>query len=277
MLLISEMNITQNQRMILDNLHCVRISNRPNAIRLVEDFHNPQNEVLVDYIKGDAFEEDASGKAACYIILDSDEDILCYFALKSGLLYDEFHEWREYEKYKKINNILKDRIAKTDSKEAKILLTENEKKLQKAQDNLKKIIGIIEAFPLHKQVDRSYSAIELSHFCVNENCRKKWEKYGFDDRNRMGITLFWNFIIEKVIQVSELVGCEYLYLFAADSTPDHFLVNHYKGFMGFREDLKVLSLQPKFDFRCTFLCNTIEAFKVGKDSFFAHFNDADLA
>lgn len=99
--MISEMNITQNQRAILDNLHCVRISSRPNAIRLVEAFKNPQNEVLVDYIKGDAFEEDASGKAACYIILDRDEDILCYFALKSGLLYDEFQEWREYENTRK--------------------------------------------------------------------------------------------------------------------------------------------------------------------------------
>ena len=275
--MISEMNITQNQRAILDNLHCVRISSRPNAIRLVEAFKNPQNEVLVDYIKGDAFEEDASGKAACYIILDRDEDILCYFALKSGLLYDEFQEWREYEKYKKIKNILKDRIAKTNSEEAKILLTENEKKLQKAQDNLRRIIGNIEAFPLHKQVDRSYAAIELSHFCVNENYRMKWEEFGFGDKNRLGSTLFWNFIIEKAIQVSELVGCEYLYLFAADSTPDHFLVNYYKGSMRFKEDLKVLSLQPKFDFRCTFLCNTIEAFKSGRENFFSHFNDTDFA
>lgn len=275
--MISEMNITQNQRAILDNLHCVRISSRPNAIRLVEAFKNSQNEVLVDYIKGDAFEEDASGKAACYIIIDSDEDILCYFALKSGLLYDEFHEWREYEKYKKINNILKDRIAKTNSEEAKILLTENEKKLQKAQDNLRRIIGNIEAFPLHKQVDRSYAAIELSHFCVNENYRMKWEEFGFGDKNRLGSTLFWNFIIEKAIQVSELVGCEYLYLFAADSTPDHFLVNYYKGSMKFKEDLKVLSLQPKFDFRCTFLCNTIVDFKSGRENFFSHFNDPDFA
>ncbi len=271
------MNINEDQRTILDHLHCVRLTCHPNAMRLVEDFSNPKNEVLVDYIQGDAFEEDSIGKAACYLILDSDEDILCYFALKTGLLYDEFQEWREYEKYKKINNILKDRIAKTNSEEAKLLLTENERKLKEAKDNLKKIVGIIEAFPLHKQVDRSYSAIELSHFCVNEKFREKWEKYKLGERNRMGITLFWNFIVEKAIQVSQLIGCEYLYLFAADSTPDHFLVNHYKGFMGFREDLKVLSLQPKFDFKCTFLCNTIEAFKKGRDSFFKHFNDADLA
>lgn len=130
---------------------------------------------------------------------------------------------------------------------------------------------------MHKQVDRSYAAIELSHFCVNENYRMKWEEFGFGDKNRLGSTLFWNFIIEKAIQVSELVGCEYLYLFAADSTPDHFLVNYYKGSMRFKEDLKVLSLQPKFDFRCTFLCNTIEAFKSGRENFFSHFNDVDLA
>ena len=269
------MSTSQNQRNILDRLQCVRISSHPNAIRLVETFCNTQNEVLVDFIKGDAFEEDTSGKTACYLVLDSDEDVLCYFALKSGLLYDEFQEWKEYEQYKKINNILKERIARTNSEEAKILLIENEKKLKEAHDNLRKTIGIIEAFPLHKQLERSYAAIELSHFCVNENYRKKWVDYDFGDKNRIGITLFWNFIIDKVIQVSQLIGCEYLYLFAADSTPDHFLVNHYKGFMGFKEDLKVLSLQPKFDFRCTFLCNTINAFKEGQRSFFAHFNERD--
>lgn len=246
------MDISQRQREILDNLRCVRLTDLPNGMRLVESFSNPKNEVLVDFIQGDAFEEDRNGKAACYIIIDHDEEILCYFALKTGLLYDEFQEWREYEKYKKINIILKDRIAKTNSEEAKVLLTENERKLKEAKDNLKKIIGIIEAFPLHKQVDRSYPAIELSHFCVNEEYRKKWERYKLGDRNRLGITVFWNFIVDKAIQVSQLIGCEYLYLFAADNTPDHFLVNHYKGFMGFREDLKVLSLQPKFDFRSPF-------------------------
>ncbi len=163
------MDINQNQKEILDNLNCIRVSDHPNAIRLVESFRNSKNEVLVDYIQGDAFDEDSSGKSACYIIFDSNEEILCYFALKSGLLYDEFQEWRDYEKYKKINNIFKERIARTNSEEAKILLTENKKKLKEAQDNLKKIIGIIEAFPLHKQVDRSYAAIELNHFCVNED------------------------------------------------------------------------------------------------------------
>ncbi len=270
------MNISKNQREILDSLQCVRISSHPDAMRLVETFSNPKNEVLVDYIQGDAFDDDSSGRAACYIILDKDDDILCYFALKSGLLYDEFQEWKEYEKYKKLNSILKDRIARTKSEDAKLLLADNERKLQEAKNNLKKIVGIIEAFPLHKQVERSYAAIELSHFCVNEKYREKWHKLDFGDRNRMGITLFWNFIVDKAIQVSQLIGCEYFYLFAADNTPDHFLINHYKGFMGFREDLKVLSLQPKFDFRCTFLCNTIDAFKLGRDSFFDHFNDIGL-
>lgn len=269
--------INQNQRNILNKLLCVRVSNHPDAIRLVETFSNPQNEVLVNYIQGNAFKEDESGRAACYIILDNDNDILCYFALKSGLLYDEFKEWKEYERCKKINNVLKERVAKTSGEEAKILLYENEKKLKNAQDNLRRIIGTIDSFPLHKQVESSYSAIELSHFCVNQNYRKKWADYDFGDRNKLGVTLFWNFIVDKALQVSKLIGCEYLYLFAADNTPDHFLVNHYKVFMGFKEDLKVLSLQPKFDFRCTFLCNTINAFKEGRDAFFDHFNDEDSA
>ena len=96
---------------------------------------------------------------------------------------------------------------------------------------------------------------------------------GFGDKNRIGLTIFWHFVIGKVSEIRELLGSEYLYLFAADATVDRYLVNHYKSFMGFREDLDVLAIQPIYDFRCTFLCNTINAMAEGRADFFETFND----
>ncbi len=70
-----------------------------------------------------------------------------------------------------------------------------------------------------------------------------------------------------------MIGSEYFYLFAADASGDRFLVNHYKDFMGFRDDMNVLALQPIYDISCTFLCNKIEVMKLSRDSFFNSFNE----
>lgn len=267
------MKIFEAQKEILDSFDCVRLSTKESLMRLVDEFKNSKNDHLVDYLQGDATMDDASGKVACYVIIDKDEDILCYFSIKSGILYNEFEEWRMYEQYKKLDLRLSELTELNKGTETQAIINELSTQLEESKKRINQRLGSFDSFPIHKQVATSFSAIELSHFCVNENYKSKWCDFNLGDRNRIGLTLFWHFIIPKVIQVSDLIGCEYLYLFAADGTPDRFLVNHYKNFMGLREDMNVLAIQPIYDFRCTFLCNTISALKDEMCNFYDHFND----
>lgn len=270
------MRITSSQLAVLQSFDCTRFSKDDGFLRMVDDFKNTRNENLVDYIQGDASTDDASGKTACYLVVDKDREILCYFALRSGLLYSEYEELRLYEQYKKLKGRLLELKESKQADKADILIQELSNRLRESKERIIRKLGSFDALPLHKQVSTSYPAIELSHFCVNEAYRDKWNAMGFGDRNRIGLTIFWHFVIGKVLEISELLGSEYLYLFAADSTVDRYLVNHYKNFMGFREDLDVLAIQPIYDFRCTFLCNKIEAMTEERKNFFENFNEEPI-
>ena len=267
------MRIYESQRNALDALKCIRLSDEEELLRLVDDFRNHRNENLVDYLQGDAFSDDASGKVACYVVMDNDNDILCFFALKTGLLYSEFEELKLYEQHKKLKIRFLELTENKRSKETEAIIRKLQKELEESKDKIIRQLGSFDELPQHKHVALAYSAVEISHFCVNEDYRKKWDSFNFGDRNRIGLTLFWHFIVQKISEIGRLIGCEYVYLFAADGTSDRLLVNHYKNMMGFRDDLDVLTIQPMYDFRCTFLCNTVKSLVGGRERFYDHFND----
>lgn len=270
------MRITPDQEDVLKSFKCIRLSKSEDKdiIRIVDNFSNPRNENLENFIKNEAFDHDRLGKVACYVIIDDDKDILCYFALKSGLLFQGFKEWYDLENYKKIKAYL---FKSNDSVKPEILkkkIRTLSKKIKQSRESVRRRLGaFIDGFSVHKPVSLSFPAIELSHFCVNEDYRGKWKNLGLGERNRIGLTLFWHYIFQKILDASDVIGSEYVYLFAADCSGDRFLVNHYKDFMGFREDLDVLAIQPIYDISCTFLCNTIEALKESKNKFFDSFNE----
>ena len=74
------MRISDDQLAILNSFSVVRINDRDDFLRQVDDFKNDRNENLVTYIQGDAFDDDKSGNVACYIVTDSDsENPLLFF------------------------------------------------------------------------------------------------------------------------------------------------------------------------------------------------------
>ncbi len=269
------MRITTSQRDLLNSFSCVRLSSRDELINLVSDFRNIQNENLVDYLKGDAFQDDNEGKVACYVIMDCDNEILCYFSLKCGNLYSEFEELKLFEKHKVLKIELKALSNQQPSDVVNDLIKKVSIEIEEARRNIIKQLGNFDSLPTHKQVAKCFPGIELTHFCVNESYRRKWENYNLGAKNRMGATMFWHHIARIVEMISNHIGCEYLYLFAADTTSDLHLVNHYKNIMNMRDDYNVLALQPIYDFRCTFLCTSVRDLIINRKDFYDHFNDFD--
>lgn len=152
------------------------------------------------------------------------------------------------------------------------------KKLKEAKDDIERLLGKFDSMPPNKQVAKSFPSVELTHFCVNESYRQKWQHYGFGAKNRIGATMFWHVIVDIVDiveRIRNLTGCEYLYLFAADATSDRHLVNHYKNMMGLREEMTMSALQPIYDFNCTFLYAGIDSLLNARDEFYNDFNDTE--
>lgn len=71
-----------------------------------------------------------------------------------------------------------------------------------------------------QKVKIQHSSVEVSHFCINENynCPAELETIRDALGWRLGKILFWNIITDKIIEISKLLGMNFVYLFAADSS-----------------------------------------------------------
>ncbi len=143
---------------------------------------------------------------------------------------------------------------------------------------------------------KSFAAVELEHFCaydpvdwrrfgrklskdekkkirLEENCvAKKWHDAGMDAQS-MAKAIFWKFVVPTIQNIRKHVGCEYIYLFAADNTGkrDGKLIQFYQD-MGFdfRDDIYVT--KPAYDFQCYFMCQEVTSLRNGKNEFFKYYN-----
>lgn len=266
------MKITSDQITILNSFRVTRLRDDESLLRDVCAFENPKNENLVEYLVGDAFADDDMNRCACYVVRDEEDEILCYFSIKCGLLYSEFEELKKFEKFKNHKIKLMELEQRSDDPQVREYIEEIKRKLQAAKEDIEKLLGNFDSIPPNKQVAKSFPSLELTHFCVNETYRKKWDTYDFSVKNRIGATMFWHVIVGIIEKIRSLIGCEFFYLFAADATSDRHLVNHYKNMMGLREENNMSALQPIYDFNCTFLCADIDSLLNARDEFYDEFN-----
>ena len=282
------MKITSEQSAILDTLVCERLSSQEENIRLVEDFVNTRNESLEHTIKDDAYEEDTNGNIAYYLIKDSCGRILFYFSIKCGMLYDKVHEAETIRKLNQLCKILLDlKNSPTTSAEEKRIISLileslrsrkglKKSELQKINHNnqiLDELKNETETNLSH--VGRTFAGIEIVHFCANEKYNNIWNDFNF--KQKMGTVVFWHFIVPKILELKEIVGCEYLFLFAADLTPDETLVNYYKANLDFIDSFKHGTAIPLYDYGCKFLYQELKDIKTRQQRFYTEFNPNEEA
>lgn len=279
------MQITEEQQQILNSLVCERLSSNENNLRLVDTFCNVRNGSLEHTLKNEAYEEDEAGNIAYYLIKDKDENILFYFSIKCGILYDLFGE---EEKLRKINDLFhflveleKDPSSTKEDKETIASILESirtrkglvKKELSKIS-HIKKN-QIIEDLAKEsednlKRVGKTFAGVEIVHFCANDNYRPFWEKLNI--KQKMGTVVFWHFLIPKICELRKIVGCEYLFLFAADLTPDELLVNYYKSNLGFKDSNEYGTAIPLYDYACKFMHQELKDIEERRNNFYLEFN-----
>ena len=96
------MKITEQQIAALESLTCERLSSNVSNLREIEAFDNNRNENLVYALKNQAFTEDEENSIAYYLVKDEDGDILFYFSLKCGSLYDNYFNTEVFNLLKKL-------------------------------------------------------------------------------------------------------------------------------------------------------------------------------
>lgn len=283
------MRITDEQVSALDSLVVERLrDNREANALLVRSFENGKNPVLVKVITSDyAFDKDEEGNAAYYVVKTSSGELLLYFSLKCGELFEKLDMEkmqlapRIKDSVYKIQN--KEEFSEEEVKAASDFIHENREKIKivlpniesylKKKDDFKADINV-ELNTEMQRVLRTYPAIEVVEFCANEKGRAAWRRMGID--RKMGECVFWHCIVPKLKKVQDEVGCQYVYLFAADSSLDGDLANYYKVALHLEQSAILGANKPRYDFQCFFLCQEIKKLVQCRDDFYEYFNPDDV-
>jgi len=124
-------------------------------------------------------------------------------------------------------------------------------------------------------VPECISAIELRHFCKNENFQ-----LSPDIKVPLGFGLFWEQIVPLLVAITDQVGCRYVYLYAADNTDDseekdaRKLIAYYKNALKFSECYEGIKLvKPEYDNYCYGLIQKIVELKLNREAVWHEFSD----
>lgn len=266
--------ITPIQQQYIDSLVCERLSINPDNLRYVEYFANFKNPQLAETLQNEAYQQDEIGEIAFYIVRDPrfPDIILCYFSLKTGILFDKIGELELLEAKKKLHYLVKRKKSLSPSSALDLIGQDIDNEISKLKLFLKRSFELSLDDEEHKRVAKTYSAIELTHFCVNEKARDIWNIQLLGNRNRIGLTVFWSKVVPTILSAAKYIGLKYVYLFAADESEDEKLINHYISFMSFERNMKLYTALPIYDFGCTLLIQNIESIKNNQLSFFNGLN-----
>lgn len=264
----------------IEFLSCERLSSNEENLRLVGSFFNRKNDGIADTLRNEAFAEDEEGNTAYYVVKHKNGEIMFFFSLKCGLLYDQFLDTRQLKLIRDLNKYLDDMSADTG------LNLEVRKLIDVIREKLRTRKGItkadLERLPkkgsdifedLEREfnesitrVGQTFPAVELVHFCANDATEALWNSMG--SPQSLGAVVFWGFTVPIIEDIRQKVGCQYLFLFAADLSKGEKLVKYYSDQLNFEVPTDLATAKPIYDFSCKFMCQEVKGLSNGREEFF---------
>ena len=262
-----ETRITQRQEAVLRGYTCQRLTADPGNLAKAASFKCRHNANLAESLSGAAWREDQEGRPTVYYVVKSPRGtIALYFSLKCGVLFDpnyvrdvvdRFERSRErmdaLEGGRTVSGAEREAIRSGYRVMPRYMRSRIRREFIHAKNEKQTILADAERDPNTKliRVDEAFPAIELVHFVANDNARAEWKSYNMG--HSMGACLFWYFVVPKMMEINNMIGCEYAYLFAADSSPDGNLMNYYETALHFRRMEHIGAIKPQYDFLCVFM------------------------
>lgn len=276
--------ITKQQKDYLATLVCQRISDDAENRELIEGFTNFRNPAL-PYALRKGWNADKKDKVAYYIVKDpADNELLLFFSLKCGEMHIPLDPAKLEKSVENALALLKAAYGmeapewaadviekrKVDGRLPPDVFYELEARLEQSTRNQSRYNDEMQVEGDNIiRTKKTFAAVELVHFCVHDPARERWEAMGMSQG--IGRTMFWQ-LVEPIVQnIRDLVGCEYIYLFAADADKNGPLTGYYKSLgFDFRDDISVN--KPAYDFSCFFMCQEVTSLRKRKRDFFKSYN-----
>ena len=259
-------------------------SNIKNKGLLSEFVSKKKNNSLESYLKEDAWKEDTEGTTRVYLVKDDRDCVAAFFSIKCGLLIGENLDEKLPEQQRMFVNSIIDLLDEKDSSSEKqklfdagqSLFGEEVDKLFEIAERIhtrKNESKIIKQHESTQPVPNCIPAIEIQHFCKNEN-------FTLPDEIKvpLGFGIFWEKIVPLLLQLTEKVGCKYIYLFAADksdaNSTNKRLIDYYIEDFKFSEcDIGMKFVKPDYDEGCYGLVQPVSMLKKNKEDVWSEFSD----
>lgn len=209
----------------------------------VKDFlQAKKGNVIAEYLNNRAWNDDSNNDTRVFLVRDKKtRKIVYYYALNCGILYKDLNtikmsivEQECVEKLvkairqsssEKLNSAEKEVAYRLlseayalfdekieDSDRATLLITyaQEQAEIKEEREEASNQVGDSEFV---KNVQETYPAIDIKFLCKDANY-----KPGIEIGFKFGVYVFWEIIVPHILKISELVGCKYVYLFAADNS-----------------------------------------------------------
>ena len=118
------MKITKEQTEVLNKFICERFSFDKDNLIAINNFHNYRGELLIGYLKNYGWEEDASGKTAFYLIKSPENEIVAFFSLKCGNVFETLNIEEMQQQTQIVKEMLRLIMANKNDKEMTLKLLE---------------------------------------------------------------------------------------------------------------------------------------------------------
>lgn len=92
------MRITTEQSNLLKSFKCERLSANAENEELIKSFNSKRGSSLVSYFQKFGLREDEKGTTTYYVIKNQEKDVLMFFSLKCGALFDPLLDENEVKR-----------------------------------------------------------------------------------------------------------------------------------------------------------------------------------
>lgn len=282
-------NITTNERReYFRGFKCeVLTAKAENKVKIGEFVSKKADNSLETYIRdvNKAWSEDSGGETRVYLIKDKSDNIALFFSLKCGLLVGENLDEKLSDEDKMfVEAVMEVKRQKDDDAICRmyeagesIYGTDVDRLFYLADERLETKTEAAEIGQSENTINvpNCISAIELRHLCRNENFQIPPE-LGVP----LGFGLFWEVIVPVIIDITQKVGCKYLYLFAADKSEEREdreikkLISYYKNVFKFSEcDEGIKFVKPEYDNYCYGLIQEVAELECNREAVWHEFSD----
>ena len=228
---LSENLIVENLRMYGSNKEDIK-----------EFLQAKSGNILAEYLNNKAWNDDSNNNTKVFLVRDKrTRKIAYYYALNCGILYKELNTIKmslvERECVEKLVKAIKqsnleglskeeqdaayellgdayalfdEKIEDSDRATVLISYAQEQAEIKKEREEASNQAGDSEFV---KNVQETYPAIDIKFLCKDANY-----KPDIEIEFKFGVYVFWEIIVPHILKISELVGCKYVYLFAADNS-----------------------------------------------------------